>query len=106
MGSTRKRSLDLGLEAIRGTRRAPAIDLLRQLGPRQIERSAWFVRRGRGSRTPLISVVPLKSIRLGFEGYQHCPVGKDWSMVTPIPVDQLSEAERIEAARVHDIHIP
>jgi hypothetical protein len=50
--------------------------------------------------------VPLKSIRLGFEGYQHCPVGKDWSMVTPIPVDQLSEAERIEAARVHDIHIP
>jgi len=47
-----------------------------------------------------------KSVRLGNKRYQHCPVGKHWSMVTPIPVDQLSDAERIEAARVHDIHIP
>jgi len=47
-----------------------------------------------------------KSVRLGNKRYQHCPVGKHWSMVTPIPVDQLSNAERIEAARVHDIRIP
>jgi hypothetical protein len=47
-----------------------------------------------------------KAVRLGMKRYQHCPVGKHWSMVTPIPVDQLSDAERIEAARVHDIRIP
>jgi hypothetical protein len=33
-------------------------------------------------------------------------VGHHWSVVTPLPVDQLSDADRIEAARVHDIRIP
>jgi hypothetical protein len=56
--------------------------------------------------TMWIAGASFKSVRLGMKRYQHCPVGKHWSVVTPIPVDQLSDAERIEAARVHDIRIP
>ncbi|HEY5120957.1 MAG TPA: hypothetical protein VII84_05235 [Acidimicrobiales bacterium] len=47
-----------------------------------------------------------KSVRLGFKRYQHCPVGHHWSVVTPVSATELSEAERTEAARVHDIRIP
>lgn len=50
--------------------------------------------------------VSLKSVRLGTVRFQHCPVGKHWSKVAPVPIDQLSDAQRIEAARVHDIHLP
>ena len=53
-----------------------------------------------------IPSVSFKAVRLGFKRYQHCPVGHHWTKVTPVPVDQLTDAERIEAARVHDIHIP
>ena len=53
-----------------------------------------------------IAGASFKSVRLGFRRYQYCPVGKHWSVVTPMPIDQLSDAERIEAARVHDIRIP
>ena len=53
-----------------------------------------------------IAGASLKAVRLGFKRYQHCPVGHHWSVVTPLPVDQLSDADRIEAARVHDIRIP
>jgi len=45
-------------------------------------------------------------VRLGFKRYQHCPVGHHWSVVTPVNATELSEAERTEAARVHDIRIP
>jgi hypothetical protein len=53
-----------------------------------------------------IAGASFKAVRLGNKRYQHCPVGKHWSTVTPVPLDQLSETERIEAARVHDIRIP
>ncbi len=56
--------------------------------------------------TMWIAGASFKSVRLGLKRYQHCPVGHHWSLVTPVPIDQLSEAERIEAARVHDIRIP
>jgi len=66
------------------------------------------VRCGQGHlfTTIWIAGASFKSVRLGLKRYQHCPVGKHWSVVTPIPQDQLSEADRIEAARVHDIRIP
>jgi hypothetical protein len=47
-----------------------------------------------------------KSVRLGVKRYQHCPVGHHWSAVTPVNATELSEAERTEAARAHDIRIP
>jgi hypothetical protein len=56
--------------------------------------------------TMWIPNVSFKAVRLGTKRYQHCPVGHHWSMVVPVSVDDLSDAERIEAARVHDIRIP
>jgi hypothetical protein len=56
--------------------------------------------------TMWVAGASFKAVRLGAKRYQHCPIGHHWSVVTPIPIDQLSEAERIEAARVHDIRIP
>ncbi|HEY5303366.1 MAG TPA: hypothetical protein VIJ86_04860 [Acidimicrobiales bacterium] len=56
--------------------------------------------------TMWVAGASFKAVRLGVKRFQHCPVGHHWSVVTPIPIDQLSEAERIEAARVHDIRIP
>ena len=53
-----------------------------------------------------IAGASFKSVRLGTKRYQHCPVGHHWSMVTPQKLADLSEAERLEAARVHDIAIP
>ena len=50
--------------------------------------------------------VSLKAVRLGTVRFQHCPVGKHWSKVSPVPLDQLSDAERVEAARFHDVHLP
>ena len=53
-----------------------------------------------------IAGASFKSVRLGMKRYQHCPVGHHWSVVTPQKLSDLSEAERLEAARVHDIAIP
>jgi hypothetical protein len=62
--------------------------------------------RGHLFTTIWIAGASFKSVRLGFKRFQHCPVGKHWAVVVPIALDQLSDAERIEAARVHDIRIP
>lgn len=58
--------------------------------------------------TMWVAGASFKAVRLGMKRYQHCPVGHHWSAMTPISIDQLSEAERIEAVRVHvhDIRIP
>ena len=48
----------------------------------------------------------LKSIRLGPWRIQRCPVGRHWSLVTPVDVAALSDDERQLAAATHDAHIP
>ena len=48
----------------------------------------------------------VKSIRLGWRRFQYCPVGKHWSMVTPVKDADLTEDERVAAAQVHDVRIP
>ena len=50
--------------------------------------------------------ISLKAVRLGMARYQRCPVGKHWSTVRPVPLNELSDEQRIEAARVHDLRIP
>jgi hypothetical protein len=62
--------------------------------------------RGHLFTTIWIAGASFKSVRLGFKRFQHCPVGRHWAIVVPVPLDQLSDAQRIEAARVHDIRIP
>lgn len=48
----------------------------------------------------------LKSIRLGWARYQHCPVGDHWSLVTPVRESDLTAAEQAMAAARHDVAIP
>jgi hypothetical protein len=48
----------------------------------------------------------LKSIRLGWARIQRCPVGKHWSIVTPVRESDLSAEERRSAHAVRDIRIP
>lgn len=53
-----------------------------------------------------IPSLSLKAVRLGLRRYQHCPVGRHWSLTSPVDVTTLS-AEEIAAARaVHDIRLP
>ena len=53
-----------------------------------------------------IPVGSLKSLRFGWWRFQRCPVGRHWSIVTPVkPIDLTEDESRI--AREHrDIRIP
>jgi hypothetical protein len=48
----------------------------------------------------------IKSLRLGWARFQHCPVGKHWSLVTPVKPDDLTDEQRRSAAENRDIRIP
>jgi hypothetical protein len=37
---------------------------------------------------------------------QHCPVGKHWSIVTPVKESELSEEEKRTASEHKDVPIP
>ena len=50
--------------------------------------------------------VSLKSLRFGYWRFQYCPVGRHWTLVTPVVASELSEAERRDAAACQDIRIP
>lgn len=48
----------------------------------------------------------LKAVRLGWWRYQRCPVGRHWSLVTPVQDSELTDAERDQALAHPDIRIP
>jgi hypothetical protein len=48
----------------------------------------------------------LKSLRVGWWRFQHCPVGHHWSIVTPVRRADLSEEEQRLASETKDIRIP
>jgi hypothetical protein len=48
----------------------------------------------------------LKAIRLGPWRVQRCPVGRHWSLVTPVRQEALDERERRTAAEHRDLRIP
>ncbi len=48
----------------------------------------------------------LKSLRLGWWRFQHCPVGNHWSIVTPISESELTEDAKRIARQNRDIRIP
>jgi hypothetical protein len=50
--------------------------------------------------------VSIKSIRLGWTRFQRCPVGDHWTLVTPVRVLDLSEAERQFAEEHRDVRLP
>jgi hypothetical protein len=48
----------------------------------------------------------LKSVRFGFWRFQRCPVGRHWSIVTPVREADLTEGETRTAREHRDIRIP
>jgi len=48
----------------------------------------------------------LKAIRLGWWRFQRCPVGRHWSLVTPVDAASLSKEETDLAAQCHDVPVP
>jgi hypothetical protein len=48
----------------------------------------------------------LKAVRLGWARLQRCPVGKHWSLVTPVRESDLTDAEREAAAEHRDVRVP
>jgi hypothetical protein len=47
----------------------------------------------------------LKSLRLGWWRFQRCPVGKHWSLVTPVRESDLTEEEQRIAREAKDLRI-
>jgi hypothetical protein len=48
----------------------------------------------------------VKSLRFAWWRYQRCPVGKHWSIVTPVKEANLTAAEKRTAAGHKDIRLP
>jgi hypothetical protein len=63
-------------------------------------------RSGHVFTTIWIPGVSLKSVRLGWWRIQRCPVGKHWSIVSPVKESDMSLRERLSARRHQDLRIP
>lgn len=63
-------------------------------------------RQGHLFTTIWIPGASLKSARLGWWRFQRCPVGRHWSLVTPVRESELTEDERRIAGETRDIRIP
>jgi hypothetical protein len=63
-------------------------------------------RQGHVFTTLWIPGVSVKALRLGWWRFQHCPVGRHWSLVTPVNLTQLSSGEQRTARETHDIRVP
>jgi hypothetical protein len=62
--------------------------------------------RGHLFTTIWIPGVSFKSLRIGWWRVQRCPVGKHWSIVTPVKESALSDAEKQLATVYKDIRVP
>jgi hypothetical protein len=63
-------------------------------------------RQGHLFTTIWIPGASIKALRLGWARLQRCPVGKHWSLVTPVREADLNEQDRQTARRVHDVRVP
>ncbi|HEU5426522.1 MAG TPA: hypothetical protein VFU74_06605 [Actinocrinis sp.] len=48
----------------------------------------------------------IKAVRLGMRRWQRCPVGKHWTLVSPVRDADLTDTERELAAHSHDVRVP
>ena len=71
------------------------------MGGRQLVRC----RSGHVFRTIWIPGVSVKSLRLGWWRAQYCPVGRHWSVVSPVKDDAVLVAGDVESV-MDDIAIP
>jgi hypothetical protein len=63
-------------------------------------------RKGHLFTTIWIPGASLKSVRFGWWRLQWCPVGKHWSIVTPVKESELTEAETRSASEHRDVRLP
>ena len=63
-------------------------------------------RKGHLFMTIWVPGASLKSVRLGWARFQRCPVGKHWSLVTPVKDSDLTDDEKELAERNRDVRIP
>jgi hypothetical protein len=63
-------------------------------------------RQGHLFTTVWIPGVKLKALDLGVARIQRCPVGKHWTLVTPVRTSALTEAEKQVAREHRDVRIP
>jgi len=63
-------------------------------------------RKGHLFTTMWLPGVSFTSLRLGWWRFQRCPVGRHWSMVTPVRRTDLTPEEQRFAAASRDIRIP
>jgi hypothetical protein len=63
-------------------------------------------RKGHLFTTIWIPGASLKSVRFGWWRLQRCPVGKHWSIVTPVKESGLTQAETRTASEHKDLRLP
>jgi hypothetical protein len=63
-------------------------------------------RKGHLFTTLWIPGASVKSIRLVWWRIQRCPVGRHWSLVTPVKTSELSDDEERLARTRHDLRLP
>ncbi|HVC70978.1 MAG TPA: hypothetical protein VNC61_12050 [Acidimicrobiales bacterium] len=63
-------------------------------------------RKGHLFTTIWVPGASFKAVRLGWLRWQRCPVGRHWSIVTPVRPADLTDDERLTAAQNRDIRIP
>jgi hypothetical protein len=78
----------------------------RRLGYRFGPNTVVRCRRGHLFTTIWIPGVKLKAIDLLVARVQWCPVGRHWSLVTPVRDAALTAEDRQRAAAHHDVRIP
>ena len=63
-------------------------------------------REGHVFTTIWIPAASVKSLRLIWWRFQYCPVGRHWSLVTPVNEADLTKSERKSAREHQDIRLP
>ena len=63
-------------------------------------------RKGHLFTTIWVPGASLKAVRLGWVRLQRCPVGKHWTLVTPVRDSDLTDEERRTAEEHRDVRIP
>jgi hypothetical protein len=63
-------------------------------------------RQGHLFSTIWIPGASVKALRLGLWRVQRCPVGRHWSIVSPVRVAELSARDRRRASTHRDIRLP
>ena len=63
-------------------------------------------RRGHLFTTLWVPSVSLKALRLGWARVQWCPVGRHWSLVTPVRESELTTDETRLARATRDLRLP